>query len=131
MALNQQQLSELERRLGEIERNSVRELRDDIRQSEATESFTQVAGEAPDPGDRSVADLTSDLEAADIARHGGALEDVVAARARIADGSYGVCIDCGGDIGFERLRANPVALRCIRCQEHFEKTHQANGRSTL
>lgn len=131
MALNTQQLSELEQRLGEIEQSSARELRKDIRQSEATESFTQVAGEAPDQGDRSVADLTSDLEAADIARHGGALEDVAAARARIADGSYGICIDCDGDIGFERLRVNPVALRCIRCQEHYEKTHEGAGRPTL
>lgn len=131
MALNKQQLSELEKHLNEMEQNSARELRKDIQQSEATESFTQVAGEAPDPGDRSVADLTSDLEAADIARHGGALEDVAAARTRIADGSYGVCIDCDGDIGFERLRANPVALRCIRCQERYEKTHEGGGRPTL
>ena len=131
MALNKQQISELEQQLSEMEQDSARELRKDLRQSEATESFNQVAGEAPDAGDRSVADLTSDLEAADIARHGGALEEVAAARARMSDGSYGICIDCDGDIGFERLRANPVALRCIRCQERYEKTHEGTGRPTL
>ena len=39
------------------------------------------------------------------------------------DGSYGICSNCGQDIGFERLRANPGAERCIHCQTLFEKTH--------
>jgi len=48
---------------------------------------------------------------------------VFAPRTRLADGSYGVCIECGGDIGFERLRANHSAVRCIDCQTMHEKTH--------
>jgi RNA polymerase-binding transcription factor DksA len=46
----------------------------------------------------------------------------------MADGSYGMCIQCGLEIGFARLRANPAAERCITCQTQFEKTHaQAIG----
>lgn len=130
MPLNQQQIGELKKALAELEAKSTRDLRRDIRQSEDG-SFTQLAGEAPDSGDRSVADLNADLEAADMERHGGAIQDVEAARTRIADGTYGECIDCGGDIGFERLKVNPTALRCIRCQEQYEKTYGAGPTPSL
>lgn len=130
MPLNQQQIRELEKALAELEAKSTRDLRRDIRQSEDG-SFTQLAGEAPDSGDRSVADLNADLEAADMERHGGAIQDVEAARMRIADGTYGECIDCGGEISFERLKVNPTALRCIRCQEQYEKIYGAGPTPSL
>jgi DnaK suppressor protein len=50
---------------------------------------------------------------------------------RLRDGNYGVCTNCSQDIGFERLRANPGAERCIRCQTQFEKTHGTAVRTTL
>ncbi len=40
---------------------------------------------------------------------------------RIADGSYGLCIDCGVAIATARLHANPTALRCVACQEKAEQ----------
>ena len=42
----------------------------------------------------------------------------------IEDGVYGICEDCGADIAVERLKARPVARRCIQCktrQEALEK----------
>ena len=48
-----------------------------------------------------------------------------AARGRIADGSYGECVDCGQPVPVERLKAQPTALRCIACQTRYEKTHPA------
>ena len=30
------------------------------------------------------------------------------------------CIDCGLPIPYARLRANPFAVRCIRCQQQHE-----------
>jgi DnaK suppressor protein len=44
------------------------------------------------------------------------LEDIEVALARIADGSYGACIDCGGEIGRARLKADPALKRCPPCQ---------------
>jgi DnaK suppressor protein len=82
-----------------------------------------LAGTAPDPGDESVASLISDLDQAEATRDVSELRMLETARARMADGSYGTCIDCGEEIGFARLRANPGAERCIRCQTLFEKTH--------
>jgi DnaK suppressor protein len=43
---------------------------------------------------------------------------------RIADGSYGLCTDCGTNIATARLHASPTALRCVGCQE---KTEHAQG----
>ena len=34
---------------------------------------------------------------------------------------FGDCIDCGNEIGFERLLAQPSAQRCIQCQNKYEK----------
>ncbi len=44
------------------------------------------------------------------------LQDVEAALARIDDGTYGVCVDCGRPVAPERLAALPWAARCIDCQ---------------
>jgi RNA polymerase-binding transcription factor DksA len=45
--------------------------------------------------------------------------------------SYGRCADCGLEIPFERLKAEPAALRCIDCQRVHEHTHAGTLRRTL
>lgn len=40
---------------------------------------------------------------------------------RIAKGEYGVCSDCGEAIAPDRLKANPMALRCVECQTKSER----------
>ena len=44
----------------------------------------------------------------------------------IENNDYGICEDCGEPISVERLKARPVAGRCIRCkskQEYIEKVY--------
>lgn len=48
------------------------------------------------------------------------LADIGAALKRLTDGEYGDCIECGCEIGFERLRVMPQALRCIGCESAHE-----------
>lgn len=72
------------------------------------------------------ADIASDLFEQELATALGQnvrthLMDVDAALARIATGAYGVCEDCGSEIGLERLQALPKARRCVACQRKFEK----------
>jgi len=43
------------------------------------------------------------------------IRDLASALARIADGSYGACEDCGEDISEGRLEAIPEATRCVNC----------------
>ena len=40
---------------------------------------------------------------------------VEAAKVRLADGSYGVCVGCGQQIPVERLEVRPCADRCVPC----------------
>jgi DnaK suppressor protein len=54
-------------------------------------------------------------------RESNLLRNVRAALARIADGSYGVCMHCEEDIKPKRLEAVPWAPYCIRCQEAADR----------
>lgn len=40
-----------------------------------------------------------------------------AARARLSDGTYGFCEQCGRPIPVERLRLHPSATHCVPCAE--------------
>lgn len=50
-----------------------------------------------------------------------ALSQIDAALARLDAGVYGECMDCGSAIALARLEASPQAMRCIGCQEKFER----------
>ncbi|MBW3638574.1 MAG: TraR/DksA C4-type zinc finger protein [Actinobacteria bacterium] len=45
---------------------------------------------------------------------------VVGALARLDDGTYGVCVDCGQPIADARLEVRPEAARCLADQEKAE-----------
>ena len=70
--------------------------------------------------DWAVADLETALDVAEVSRDAGELAEVEAALTRVADGSYGTCVECGEPIPHARLAANPSAARCIACQERLE-----------
>lgn len=56
------------------------------------------------------------------AEHAAAeLGQIRAALARIADGTYGECPDCGDPIDLRRLAALPAAPLCAGCQEAHER----------
>jgi len=80
--------------------------------------------------DWAVADLETALDVAEVSRDAGELREVEAAILRIKDGSYGECVDCGTNIPYARLHANPSASRCIACQERVEAS-QRRGPPTL
>ena len=44
------------------------------------------------------------------------LQAVDAALGKIADGSYGVCVDCGKEIGAARMEFRPNSIRCVSCK---------------
>jgi|GEM_PF-256939 len=55
------------------------------------------------------------------------LEKIERALARIEEGSFGLCEECGEPIGIERLRVRPEATLCIRCKEAQEREEQQFG----
>lgn len=44
---------------------------------------------------------------------------------RVAEGTYGICDDCGNRIRAARLEANPAATRCTECQRAAEREGRA------
>ena len=85
--------------------------------------FIDLAGQVHDLEDESVADLLVDLNLAIIDMHVEEIRDIDASLIRIAQGGYGVCIDCGIDIVVERLQAYLTAKRCTPCQSVYERNH--------
>ena len=87
------------------------------------ETQGELAGPVTDSGDKATADLISDLSSAELDRDLGELRQLEAAREKLAGGSYGICVDCGNEIDFERLFVQPAALRCLDCQRVHERTY--------
>lgn len=55
---------------------------------------------------------------------GRELDTVELALGRVADGSYGCCLGCGGGIPLQRLRAQPAAALCLACQHESERHYR-------
>jgi len=87
------------------------------------ETHGELAGPVTDSGDKATADLISDLDNAELDRDLGELRELEVARGKLAGGSYGICVDCGDEINFERLLVQPGALRCLDCQRVHERTY--------
>jgi len=117
--LNQKQRHRLRRELTERLAALYQTVRADITAADLAQR---------DPGDEAddaVADeLASLLDEHDRDR-AHQLEDAL--RRLDSDEDYGVCVDCGQPIPFERLRAAPSAERCADDQERVEEQARAAG----
>lgn len=81
-----------------------------------------------DGRDEASLDVLRDLDVAELSRRSEALMAVEAALDRLAEGTYGVCQDCGSPISRERLNAAPESLRCLGCQSQDERRHASPPR---
>jgi RNA polymerase-binding protein DksA len=121
MPLNQEQLDMLRAALTERHTALAAEIRDEVTRARE-DTIGNVAGEVTDRGEEAVADLLFDLDNAEVSRDLVELRAIEAALARVAEGTYGTCEDCGDEIAYERLRAQPTATRCVQCQQVHERT---------
>jgi DnaK suppressor protein len=72
-----------------------------------------------------------DLVILNLDRESALLSTVRLALDRIADGSYGTCLNCEQEIKRKRLDAVPWTKYCIRCQEAADRQEFAQpGEST-
>ncbi len=55
------------------------------------------------------------------------LDEIDAAQARLAAGTFGVCARCGKSIPLARLRAVPSARLCVACERDAERARPASG----
>ena len=74
----------------------------------------------PDPTDRALmeSNRNSILRIRD--RERKLIFKIQEALQRLDNGEYGICEDCGEEIGIERLKARPVTTLCIDCKSSQE-----------
>ena len=108
---------EFERRLREARRQVWRT----VARTEAelaTLEAHQPGAAIEDAGTATVTAVLSRLDGAE--RH--LLDEIGAAQARLATGTFGVCEHCATPIPLPRLRAVPTARLCIGCERAAERT---------
>ena len=119
MSLTAEQIDEL--------RTSMRQRRELLRDEVLSQidqagegSMTELHGQVHDSGEESIADLLADLSISGLEKANNEIIAIENALMRIKRGTYGYCVDCDDELSVERLQANPVAERCVPCQEKFE-----------
>jgi RNA polymerase-binding protein DksA len=122
--LSAQEVQELQRRLRAEHAQLRREVTDELRQSQQNQ-YLELAGRVHDRGEEAVADLLGDLEITALDRHVQRVRLVESALAAITQGAYGLCRDCGAQIGSARLHADPAVERCVDCQAALERGQHA------
>ena len=118
--LSPEQLAALQARLETARINLVSQLEDDI-DPDADLRLPLPHEVEASPADNASQRTLNELvhEAAEHSAHH--LNLVQHALARMADGEYGLCENCGEEIGYSRLDARPEARLCIACQTRLEK----------
>lgn len=95
--------AKLVHQLTELGANEDGELRDDV---DYGEGFADAAA--------ATAERTEVMGLVDSVK--GMLDNVDAALAGVADGSYGKCAECGKQIGQARLEFRPESIYCVDCK---------------
>ncbi len=127
-ALTPVQRSELDARL----RERQDALRADVAAKLRTQDDPRLVGlrnQMEDTDDWAAADAMAAQDIAQVSHDLAELTQVEQALARMADGSYGACVDCGRPIPQARLYAYPTATRCVACQERREAAERRSGPS--
>ncbi len=109
------------------------------------EALARMLVEAREKGDSTLEDLTDNNEMfsdpADRAtmesdraftlrirdRERKLIKKIQAAMQRMENGTFGICEECGDEIGIARLKARPVTRLCINCKSKQEEDEGLRG----
>ena len=75
--------------------------------------------------------ILADVDTALVDKQTNEMRELEMSEKYLMELEFGDCVDCGGEIGFERLIANPSAQRCIECQRKFEKFYSSENTPSL
>jgi DnaK suppressor protein len=112
--------SELKQMLEDRRREIQAEVQGKIRDVRAEGTWGGKQHEVLDTVESSEADIQDEIEFALIQMKSETLNKVIDALARLEQGDYGNCFECGEEIAEKRLRALPFAVRCKDCEEARE-----------
>jgi DnaK suppressor protein len=116
----QSRYSDLKLMLEDRRREMRAEVHDKMRDVRAEGAWGGKLNEVLDAVESSEADIQGDIELALIQMKSETLNKINDALARLEQGDYGNCFDCGEEIAEKRLRALPFAVRCKDCEEARE-----------
>jgi DnaK suppressor protein len=116
--------SELKLMLEERQREIQAEVQGKMRDVRAEGAWGAKASEVLDAVESSEADIQDEIEFALIQMKSETLNKINDALARLEQGDYGNCFECGEEIAEKRLRALPFAVRCKDCEEEREVAEQ-------
>ena len=74
-----------------------------------------------DEGDRADTERTHEVSILLSLRDKEKMLAIEEALEKVREGTYGVCEECGDEIGAGRLKALPLARLCVPCQSRLEK----------
>ena len=103
-------------------------LEEALKQGEMTlEDMTDNNEICADPADRATveSDRAFTLRIRD--RERKLIKKIRAALARMDEGVFGICDECGEEIGVPRLKARPVTKLCINCKSKQEEDEHLRG----
>jgi DnaK suppressor protein len=117
--MNSTRYSALKLMLEERRREILSQVHDKIRDVR-TENVSGKVNTVLDQVESSEAGIQEDIEFALIQMKAETLNKINEALARLEEGAYGNCFECGEEIAQQRLRALPFAVRCRDCEEARE-----------
>lgn len=85
-----------------------------------TEDQQQRLESAKDIGDQALMDLEREVDISLMEMRNRKRQMIDEAMTRLAEGTYGICAECGVDISEKRLAVVPFAKLCVECQARTE-----------
>lgn len=81
----------------------------------------------PDPTDRASLEADRNFMLRIRDRERKLINKIRKALARIENGTFGICEECGEEISLKRIKARPVTTQCIGCKTKEEAQEKALG----
>ena len=103
-------------------------LKDLVRKGgEAVSSLLETPVEASDPMDKATLEADRNFNIRMRDRETKLIHKIELSLARIDDGTFGICEECGEEISIKRLKARPVTTYCIACKNRLETIEKGAG----
>ena len=91
------------------------------------EELNESPSSFADPADRATAESDRAFTLRIRDRERRLIHKIQEALTRIDDGEFGICEECGEEIGVPRLKSSPVTTLCVNCKAPQEEGEDVQG----